>query len=177
MTGITVKVDVRNVVSKLRQFMGLINERELLQAIGNRQVKWMVTNLKEAGSDKKFKTMAANTLIKGRHRTSARHFESTWRSRLQQSFTSKVFGKYVEVGTADRFAAFQHFGTKPYTIKPKSKPRLSFVTVNGRVYAKEVSHPGIPTRGIIPTKKVAETLALKIIIAELKRASQQSGVS
>lgn len=60
-------------------------------------------------------------------------------------FHSQVEGDSVAVGTNDWKAAIHHFGTKPYTILPKTKKALHF----GGVTVKRVEHPGLPARELV----------------------------
>lgn len=55
----------------------------------------------------------------------------------------------IKVGTNLPYAKYMQEGTRPHVIKPKNKKRLSFITVNGRVTAKSVNHPGTPPRPFI----------------------------
>ena len=178
-TGFSLQISVKNiagVLGHLRMIINGLNNRELLQAIGNAHLKWMVQNLRDAGSDKPHQIMAPNTLIKNKNRTSARHFSSRFRAFLQQSYTVKTSHDHVDVGTQNEMASWHHHGTRKYTIRPRNKKLLRFKTVGGVVFAQEVNHPGIPARGLLPTKKTAEALALKVMIGALNKAIKAGGI-
>lgn len=176
--GFAVYVDagvLAGTINHLRNIAAGITDRELLQAIGNRQLRWMVQNLKDAGTERPHQVMSPNTLIKSSGRASSRHFSSRFRAFLQQSYTVQVHHDYVDVGTRDQRAAWHHYGTSPFKIKPKVGQYLKFETVNGTVFAKEVNHPGIPARGLLPSKRTAEALALSVITAGIQRAIKNGG--
>lgn len=176
--GIQIKIDSKEAQRKLKHLVNLLDVRELLQAIGNRHIRWMNDNLRQAGLDKKHKTMAKSTIAARPKRTSSRHFSSHYQSVLSQSMVVKIIGaKAVLAGTEAEFAELHQEGTQPYTISPKSKKLLRFITENGVVFARKVHHPGIPARPLIPTKQTAERLALDTLNAAYKLKTKAAGVS
>lgn len=176
--GITITVDSKDARQKLQRLVNLINVRELLQAIGNRHVRWMVDNLRGAGIEQKHKTMAPSTILARPKRTSDNHFSSRWQGRLAQSFVARVIGRdAVSAGTEDEFAAFHHFGTNPHVIRPTQAKYLKFRMPDGTVFTKEVKHPGIPARPLLPTKKTAEKLAHDILNTIYDLKVKQAGVT
>lgn len=56
----------------------------------------------------------------------------------------KIAGGYSVVSSNARAPhnIFVHFGTKPHTIKPKSKKSLRWESGNNFAFAKQVKHPG-----------------------------------
>lgn len=62
--------------------------------------------------------------------------------RLAKSFRYQIGNNELNFGTNVPYAAHHHFGTKPYTIKPKTKQALAF----GGVVVKKVNHPGLKAR-------------------------------
>lgn len=176
--GIELRVDTKEATRKLSRLINLIDVSELLHAIGNRHVKWMDDNLKRAGLETPHKEMAESTIAARPTRTSSRHFSSRYRSRLSQSMTVKLIGtRAVVAGTEDEFAEIHHEGTKPYTIRPVKGRILRFQTAQGFVFAREVRHPGIPSRPILPTKQTAERLAQRILDAAIKKKIRNVGAS
>ncbi|RJR29574.1 hypothetical protein C4564_02130, partial [Candidatus Microgenomates bacterium] len=90
--------------------------------------------------------------------------------RLAQSFKAIVTSdKEVVVGSNLTIAQYQHFGTKPYVIRPRSKQALAFFTVKGRTIRKIVNHPGIPARPLLPSKTLASKLAQETLDAYAQR--------
>jgi len=177
--GFSVAIDagrLSGAVNRLRHVAANIDDKQLLQAIGNRHLKWMVQNLRDAGTETPHPPMSPNTLIKSSGRASPRHLSSRFRAFLQQSYTVKVANDHVDVGTQNEMAKWHHHGTDPFIIRPTNRKYLKFATIDGVVFAKEVHHPGIPARGLLPTKKTAEALALQVLTAGIRRAIQSGGL-
>jgi len=79
---------------------------------------------------------------------------------------------YVEIGTnRTPLAYWQEFGTRPYTIRPVRARVLAAKLPRGPLgliatksmsnylfFGKEVHHPGIPARPVLPTKEIGERL-------------------
>jgi len=177
--GISITLNSADARRKIARLINLIDVGELLQAIGNRHVKWMVENLRVAGLDAKHQEMAASTIAARPHRTSSSHFSSRYRSRLQQSFVARVLGRSaVSAGTEDEYAPYHHLGTGPYTIRPRGKGFLRFTGSDGKpVFTKQVNHPGIPSRPLIPTKMTAERLAHDILDGAIRRKIGEAGLA
>ena len=172
--GFTIKVEnAKDVMGKMRRLGKDLKPSQILHAIGFRHLKWVSDNLRLAGIDKKHTVMAPNTIAANPTRSSRRHFSSRFRSVLNQSFTSKVRGNFVVVGTMHQFAAFHHFGTKPTIITPRNAKFLTFKTVGGIRRAKSVKHPGVPSRPLIPTKIVGGKLAEDVLEAVIRKATAE----
>ncbi len=171
--GFSIKVNTKQAIRELRRLGKAVEPGVLLSAIGNRHLKWINDNLKKGGLTKLHEAMAATTISEGKSRTSSRSFQSTFRSQLSSSFVVRRGAGQVWVGTRHQLSEIHHFGTKPFTIEPTNKTFLKFKTPEGDVFRKKVSHPGIPARPLIPTKAVAETLALGVIKAAVDRAIRE----
>lgn len=179
--GMTISLDSSDLKRKISRLIKVLDIRFLLEAIGNRHLEWMNENLDAAGTEKKHQIMSPNTIAVRPQRSSSHHFSSRYLSRLKQSLTKgkgiKIESRSVTVGTEDEFAHFHHFGTKPYTIRPKTKGGfLVFKTADGMVMAREVHHPGIPARPFLPSKAVAEKLAIRILEASYKKMVKDAGL-
>lgn len=112
--------------------------------------------------------------------------------RYKESFVTETDHRtYVEVGTNLKIsgglslAKIHEFGTDPYTIRVRRASVLAaelhtdvggvtWTKYGGRwiFFGKEVHHPGIPARPVLPTKAVAERLVLETIDAMLARIAQ-----
>jgi phage gpG-like protein len=64
---------------------------------------------------------------------------------LGNSLSSQVDGDTLRLGFSMNYAAYHHYGTSSYTIRPKNKQALKF---NGRIL-KSVLHPGLPARPLL----------------------------
>lgn len=61
---------------------------------------------------------------------------------------SRVNLEGFEEGSKHFLAPFHEYGTGPYTIYPKRRRKLRFMTVRGFVMAGKVNHPGLPARPV-----------------------------
>jgi phage virion morphogenesis protein len=101
--------------------------------------------LEQAPDGKKWAPLAPSTLAnKKRLGKSTRILSSD--GGLAASIAFRVVGNAVIVKPSAEYAAFQQFGTSPYTIRPRKKPNLKFFTGDGWRSSKQVNHPGIPAR-------------------------------
>jgi phage gpG-like protein len=163
----------RELVRKVTRLSRIFREPEMLAAIGFRQLKWVNDNFKAEGLERKWKPLRPNT-VAGRRGGSSRVLQDT--GRLRQSFNSRVNGRFVEVGTVDQRAAWHHFGTRPYTITPKTKKFLRFATPGGFRFARIVHHPGLPARPMLPSDRTAEKLAAVALDALFKKFRRRAGI-
>ena len=69
-------------------------------------------------------------------------------SRSLRSTNVRVSTSGVEssIGTNVKYAGAHEFGTKPFTIRPRTAKVLRFATPRGVVFARMVKHPGLPAR-------------------------------
>lgn len=90
-------------------------------------------------------------------------------------------GSQVEIGTDRPYAPWHQWGTKPYTIRPKSKRALYWPGAGHPV--RQVKHPGVPARPFFPFtpdgqmteagRRVVEHAAL----AKMRALAKQSGAN
>lgn len=52
----------------------------------------------------------------------------------------------VRATAGAEYAGIMQYGSKPYKIRPKKKPYLTFLTEDGWRRVKEINHPGVPAR-------------------------------
>lgn len=64
---------------------------------------------------------------------------------LNGSLNSQVQGDTLRLGFGVAYAAYHHYGTSSYTIRPKNKQALKF---NGRIL-RSVLHPGLAARPLL----------------------------
>ena len=170
MANAAVEIDVSRAVKKLQRVSKVYDPVKLLRLIGQTQLGWVNKNFKDAGTEKKWRPLSPNT-IASRRKGSSRPLQNT--GRLRQSFEFSLRGRTtVAVGTESQIAPFHHFGTRPYEIRGNP---LRFNTASGIVFAKIVHHPGLPARPLLPTKAVAERIALRAVHALIDRATRGQG--
>ena len=66
-----------------------------------------------------------------------------------------------------KIGQYHQQGTAPYTIVPKKAKLLSFVTQEGRVFAKKVNHPGLPKREWFGISQKAQDKIVKAMMEEI----------
>lgn len=157
-----------------------LGAKKLLGAIGFGQLRWIDRQFKSEGrapgSTGAWAPLRPNTVAgrrKGRGTGAPRILRDT--GRMAQSFAMETREAQlaVEVGTPDPRATWHHFGTRPYTIRPKRGKVLVFPTVNGMAFARAVNHPGLPARPMLPPDGQASRMAedvLRAIVAKIDRA-------
>jgi phage virion morphogenesis protein len=84
--------------------------------------------------------------------------------RLAKSFRYQISGNELNFGTNVPYAAHHHFGTKPYTIKPKTKKALAF----GGVVVQKVNHPGLKARPFFGTNDADNEEILQLLTEYLE---------
>lgn len=177
MVEVSLRADYKAAVKKLELYEISLDENEVLGAIGQRLLRWIGQNFRsEGGLVGGWKPLTPGT-IAGRRKKGrgAKILRDT--GRLQQSFVSAVSGRKVEVGSAEPRADWHHFGTKPYTIRPVSAKLLRFMGPEGKyVFSKEVHHPGLPARKLVPPEEEAEKLAVKILDLYVNTKLREIGV-
>lgn len=85
--------------------------------------------------------------------------------RLAKSFRYQLSDNELNFGTNVPYAAHHHFGTKPYTIKPKSKKALAF----GGAVVKNVNHPGLTARPFFGVNETDTEEILSLLTEHLQQ--------
>jgi Phage virion morphogenesis family len=123
--AVGVSVDATRAVAKIGRLRGGLAVRDILEAIGAKELRWTGLNLQKAGkveSGFPWQVMAPMTLRMRPRRPSTHHFSSPYQTLLQQSMTSEVNEgtATVSVGTNARYAIKHHEGD-PSTNLPARK--------------------------------------------------------
>lgn len=126
-------------------------------------------NFRAEGRPNKWKPLSKNT-VAGRRKGSKRILQD--KGFLRQSVLSrsgpgnirKQTKDSLKMGTRNKTAPFHQNGTKPYTIVPKSKKALSFMTTSGRVFVTKVQHPGLVPRPFIMIHPEDERAMAKVAL-------------
>lgn len=102
--------------------------------------------------------------------------------KYKQSFVQETDNAtYVEVGTNIKtdtgisLGKIHEFGTGPYTIRVRRAKGLAAKTRSGQWlhFGKEVNHPGIPARPVLPTKEVGERLVREVVEGMLQKLADE----
>ena len=104
--------------------------------------------------------------------------------RYKMSYVTETDGQtFVEVGTNLKtdsglsLGRIHEFGTGPYTIRVKRAKVLAAQLRSGTwmFFGKEIQHPGIPARPVLPSKAVAERMIQETIDGMLSRITAPTG--
>ena len=113
---------------------------------------WVIRNFQDGGRPR-WKPLRPNT-VAARRKGSSKPLQDT--GLLRQSYAWEADASKAVVGSPRKTALWHNEGTSPYTIRPKTLGgRLAFMTAGGMVFAKQVNHPGLPARRMLPTRKQA----------------------
>lgn len=126
-------------------------------------------NFREEGRPRKWKALSKNT-VAGRRKKSNRILQD--KGFLRQSVLArsgpgnirKFTKDSLTMGTRNKVAAWHQRGTKPYTIVPRNKKALSFMTASGRVFVAKVNHPGLVARPFILIQREDEDAMVKVTL-------------
>jgi len=175
MAGISIKTEVKG-IPQLTRVLNVLTRK--IQSRTDLNARWAVLTLNwinrnfatEGGMVGGWKPLSPNTLA-ARRSGAGRILQDT--GRLRASFIPRWNDKQASVGSAISYSRFHEEGTGPYTIKPKgnyplrfkvaqgsgavktkilkSGKKISLTTFKGQyVFAREVHHPGLPQRRMLP---------------------------
>ena len=165
--GLQIVVDTTAARAKLTRVGQRFDEKKYLNLIGVALLYWVDQNFKKEGIEIKWRPLSPNTIAARRKNgRGAKILQDT--GRLKMSFIDKysVYGdQWVQVGSNDPRAEWHHKGTRPYTIRPVRAKMLRFMTTNGWAFAKEIHHPGLPSRPLLPSERAASDIAMKTMNA------------
>ena len=150
--------------------IGVIGERRSTRSFQDQKAPELVGDVGEAESaaGQPWKALSKNTLAQ--RKADKKGTRILQRDHGWRTITSEVGKGYVEIGTGVEYMAYQHGGTRPYTIVPKTKGALHFLTADGFVTVRIVHHPGIPARPFIGFDHSDVEHVLELIDGRLQRA-------
>lgn len=111
-------------------------------------------NFRSQGRPRAWRVLSPNT-IAGRRRGSKRILQDTGRLRMSLLARTAAGNIYelrrnsLKMGTHLKIASYLQYGTKPYSIYPKSANVLRFMTTSGVTFARHVRHPGLAPRPFV----------------------------
>jgi len=171
--GLVIELDTTEAQKELARVRRAINPVAILKLIGMRYLYWIDQNFKAKGIEKPWAKLRPNS------RSDPKQAGKDIFPLMRQSFVSfgsagmKVIGSdAVIVGTENPYAAYHHFGTRPYIIRPVHGKALRFWTMSGQIMRREVHHPGLPSRPLLPSLQAAQLMAEQIVQAYIDRAVQ-----
>jgi phage gpG-like protein len=165
------KVELHTVVrspKSLQRLVDVLGPRVVLEAIGMRMARWINDNFEAEGLEKKWKPLALSTI---QQRGPGKILQD--KGILKQSFGYEVHGtSEVWIGSKMQAAVWHHEGTAPYTIRVQRARVLAAQMRGGkyRFFGKEVQHPGLASRPLIPTKATAGRVIGEMLNAMVEKA-------
>ena len=170
-TGLTIEVRVDAAQQALARIGAGLNPDVLLRLIGQRHLAWIDENFRRGGAESPWVPLRPNTLAgrrTGRGPGGPQPLRDT--GRLAQSFVAAgvrldTAAGTVAVGSPDPRAQWHHAGTGPYDILPRQAKVLRFLTTEGPVFRRRVSHPGLHARPLLPSDGLARSLAMGVLDA------------
>ncbi len=159
-----IHVDDRNLKKKMAALKRELGGRNMMSAIGMRQLKWI---------NEHFVTGGHGSWAGIKYRPGSPLLNT---GRLRASFTHRVgiFGHSVVVGTNNQVAPYHHFGTKgPYDIHPRNGTALMFVGPNGPTFRRSVRHPGLVARPMLPDVQEVEQMTGELVKAAMQKIGQK----
>lgn len=136
-------------IDKMRDFKPLLRKFQV------QMIRSFSLNFVREGRPNRWAKLRPNT-IASRRAGSSRVLQDTGRLRMSAiarrapGNITKMSPNVLRMGSSVPYAAFHEFGTRPYTIRPKRRKFLSFMTADGgRVFAKVVRHPGLRPRPFV----------------------------
>ncbi len=180
MSNVQISINTTTGQLKLQRLLQAIEPRTVLSVIGARLMSFVDESFQTRGRGQ-WRPLAQSTLLL-RLRGGNAPLQDT--GLYKQSFISETDGKtFVEVGSSIKtrdgasLAKIHEFGTGPYTIRVRRARVLAAQTRFGNwlIFGKEVNHPGVPARPVLPAKAVAERLIQDTIDAMLARIQHPEG--
>jgi phage gpG-like protein len=177
---VDIQVEIRDEGLKALMRDLMKNGKDLTRALKRSGVHMMTSmdkNFKMQGRPQSWKPLSPNT-IAGRRKGSGVILQDKGMLRMSVlSRTSKGniyrLGKdSLVMGSSLKIASYHQYGTSPYTIRPKTKKMLRFMTVKGMVFTKQVNHPGLPARPFALIHREDERAIADIFADHIVRSEQ-----
>lgn len=160
----TISIKVNGAIEKLHIVSTTLNRDRLLNIIGTRMLRWVNKNFRDQGTEQRWRALSKNTLATPGRGIGAQILRNS--GRMAQSFAYEVSRDSVWTGTRSKIAPHHHFGTGPYTIRPKAGKMLRFFTAGGgATFAREVHHPGLAKRPLLPSKGLTKRIVVDAVTA------------
>lgn len=185
MTTVTINVTTLAAREKIERLAKAISPNILLRIIGFRLLSYVNESFKTHGRGA-WRPLAQLTLAM-RTRGGDQPLQDTGQYRM--SFVTEIGGKvgpgtdyetdertFVEVGSNVKtpsgipLGKIHEFGTGPFVIRVKQARTLSARLRSGEWinFGKQVNHPGIPARPVLPTQATAERLIVEVVEEQLR---------
>jgi phage gpG-like protein len=138
-TQVGISIDASQAIAKMGRVQAILQVRDILETIGQSQLRWIGLNIQEAGNvagGQPWQRMAPVTIKRRPLRRSPSHFSSPYQTLLQQSVNAEVLKEAevneaaasVSVGTNAQYALYHHFGARRGRWVLPARPLLPSVT-------------------------------------------------
>ena len=189
MTTVTINVTTLAAREKIDRLAKAIGPGPILKVIGMRLLSYVDESFKTHGRGA-WRPLAALTLAM-RARGGDQPLQDT--GRYKQSFVSETGGPgkdyetdnrtFVEVGSNVKtpsgipLGKIHEHGTRPFVIRVKTARTLAARLRSGAWinFGKQVNHPGIPARPVLPTAATAERLVVETVTEMLDMEAKNAG--
>ena len=189
MTTVTINVTALAAREKIERLAKAIGPGPILKVIGMRLLSYVDESFKTHGRGA-WRPLAELTLAMRKH-GGDQPLQDT--GRYKQSFVSESGGSgkdyetdsktFVEVGSNVKtpsgipLGKIHEFGTGPFVIRVKTARSLGARLRSGAWinFGKEVNHPGIPARPVLPTQATAERLVVESVTEMLDMEANRTG--
>lgn len=166
--------ELQSAITKVREIGKKLETIHRLMAL--EAEAWIKQNFQQEGKLAKpggWAKLSPNTIVQRRKKGGGAKILQD-KGLLRGSVNSTSSSRDARAGFGDKKAVWHQAGTPPYKIRPKRKRLLRFLTASGWVSKKEVSHPGLISRPLIPSKAQILPLVIKrldlYVAAELRKA-------
>ena len=180
MPSVQISVDTTAGLAKIERLLKAVQPSTILNVIGARLTSYVDESFRTRGRGQ-WQPLSPLTL-ELRKRGGDVPLQDT--GRYKGSYVTETDNQtFVEVGTNLKtesgvsLGRIHEFGTGPFTIRVKRAKVLAAQTRSGNwiIFGKQVDHPGIPARPVLPSRVVAEKLIQETIDGMLSRITAPSG--
>lgn len=194
MAKIEISIDTVAGKAKIKRLLEVVEPRTVLTAVGARFLSYIDESFRTQGRGR-WKAMAWTTAAlrsggEGMLLQNKGHYKQSFPPPVGRGALKTDNKTFVEIGGTAKtpggipLANIHEEGTKPYTIRVRNAKVLAAklgagvgpigMTGTGRMagwlfFGKEVHHPGVPARPVLPDQRTAERLAQETINAMLAR--------
>lgn len=175
MSNVHIDLTTLSAQRRIERLLQLVQPKVLLTAVGGRFISYVDESFRTSGRGR-WPPLAMSTLALRAH-GGDKPLQDT--GRYKASFVKETDDQtYVEVGTnlktpsGAALGPIHELGTGPFTIRAQRAKVLAAQTRAGAWlhFGKEVHHPGIPARPVLPSQAEGERLAKETLDAMLDRA-------
>jgi phage gpG-like protein len=160
--------------AKLKRLLDAIKPRLLFTAIGARLLAYIDESFRTKGRGR-WRALRPSTIAFRKHGGSmplqdTGRYKQSFQKPKTDNATFITFGSSVKTKSGIPLSTIHEKGTKPYVIRVKRAKVLAAQTRLGQwiFFGREVHHPGLPARPVLPSQRKAAQLVRETINGILK---------